>query len=436
MFCDQCGRPTGSGALMCPHCGAHLASAPVVISAPATVVLQPPPGQVARGPGARAWLRSTIGRNPTGTLAGIIGAWFGVPMVLLLGGVGAVVGGLAGVVSGTLIGTAMLDRIDTLLRYVLPLPVSAGDLLPTAAAQIGGIVGGILGAINGAFTLAVMTAAYPWKQLYAGDPMWPIAAAIGQVVTALVVGALYVWWSSATEAARLHIGGARRLSRREAEWLLPLLEEAGARLGLTRLPRLLVDDRREPNAAACIRHIVINYGLLEQLNFDREQIGGVLAHELVHWRDGDAVAMTWAKGVALPLYLAYELADRMLRAARIRPLQVIVRTLLWSVLVTVRYGVLPVQSRLWRRQEYRADAAAAAAGYGPGLRGALTYLRGSFDSGRAGWDRALLATHPANELRLEKLEQDQGRVYPLREDHPLTRALPGWTGDSTVRKGW
>jgi Zn-dependent protease with chaperone function len=370
-----------------------------------------------------------------GTVAGIIGAWFGVPMILLLGGVGALVGGLAGVVSGTLIGTSMLDRIDTVLSYVFPLPVTAAQLLPTAAAQVGGVVGGLVGMVSGAATLAGMAAAYPWQKLYEGDPLWPVAAVLGQILTALVVAALYVWWVTATEALWLRISGARRPSRREADWLLPILAEAGQRLSLARLPRLLVDDRREPNAAAGIRHITVNYGLLEQLAFDREQVAGVLTHELAHWRDGDAVAMAWAKGVALPLYLAYELADRMLRVARIRPLQVVVRVLLWSVLATVRYGVLPAQSRMWREQEYRADAAAAAAGYGPGLRLALTYLRGSFDGERSGWDRTLLASHPSNELRLERLEQD-GRLYPLNEGHALTRALPGWTGASTVRKGW
>ena len=377
MFCDQCGRPLPDPtSASCPHCGAAVTPAITPTPAPAPVVLDalpaPVPGRAARGPGARFWVRATIGRNVAGTLAGIVGAWFGVPMVLLMAGVGGFVGGLAGVVSGTVIGTAMLNRIDTLLGYVFPLPVSAGDLLPTAAAQIGGIVGGLAGMVNGALELGWMTAVYPWRQLYAGDPLWPVAVLLGQVLVALVVGAGYVWWSAVTEAARLRIGGARRLSRREAAWLLPILTEAGDRLGLTGLPRLLVDDRREPNASAGIRHIVINSGLLEQLDHDREQIAGVLAHELAHWRDGDAIAMAWAKGVALPLYLAFELAEKLLHAARVRPLQVLVRVLLWSVLVTVRYGVLPAQSRLWRGQEYRADAAAGAAGYAPGLRQALT----------------------------------------------------------------
>jgi Zn-dependent protease with chaperone function len=258
--------------------------------------------------------------------------------------------------------------------------------------------------------------------------------ALGQVVTALVVGVLYLAWTTLAEGSRLRVAGARRLSRREADWLMPLVTEVAARLGLRTLPRILVDDRREPNAHAGIRHIVINYGLLEQLNYDRDQVAAVLAHELVHWRDGDTIAMAWAKGVALPLYLLYELADRLLRLSNSRPLHFIVRTMFWAVIVTVRYLVIPVQARLWRRAEYRADAGAAAAGYRSGLRGALTYLRHSFDGERSGWDRTVLATHPPNELRLERLEGDQR--YPLREDHPLVRSLPGWSDRSTVQKGW
>jgi Zn-dependent protease with chaperone function len=434
VFCDQCGHALpDSAATVCPDCGASLNSTAVtpVMAARRPVV----PGRAARGPGWRAWLRATIGRNVAGTLAGIAGAWFGVPMVLLMAGVGGVVGGLAGVVSGTVVGVGVLDRLDTLLEFVFPLPVSSSELLPTAATQIGGIVGGLIGMVNGALTLGWMTAVFPWQQLYAGDPLWPVSVLLGQVAVAVTVGALYVWWSAGTEAVRLRVGGARELSRREADWLLPILAEAGERLGLDALPRLLIDDRREPNASAGIRHIVINAGLLEQLDHDREQIAAVLAHELAHWRDGDAIAMAWAKGVALPLFLAFELADRALRAARIRPLQFLVRLLSWSVLATVRYGVLPAQATLWRAQEYRADAAAAAAGYQDGLRRTLAYLRGSFDGQRSGWDRTLLASHPPNELRLDRLEHDD-RVYPLHEEHPLVRALPGWTGDSTVRKGW
>jgi Zn-dependent protease with chaperone function len=395
----------------------------------------PKAGGEPQGPGARAWLAAMFARNRRGTIAGILAAWFQVPFVVLMAGIGAVFGGLAGTVNGTVAGVGVTKRIDALLTWVFPLPVKVKDLLPTAGAQIGGIIGGILGAIYGAFKLAWMAFYWPWQTLYMADPTWPFALAIGQVLTALFVGWLYLGWRAFAEGNRLGIAGARRMSRREAEWLMPIMYEAAERLGLRALPQVLIDDRREPNAHAGIRHIVVNQGLLEQLNYDREAIGGVIAHELVHWRDGDAIGMVWARGVALPLFLLYELATRMIQASRLRPVQFTIRVLLWPVLVTVRYGVIPIQASVWQAAEYRADATAAAAGYRDGLRTALTYVRHSFDGSRSGWDAVVCATHPPNELRLEELEE-HGRTYPLREDHPLVRALPGWSGRSTVQKGW
>lgn len=449
MFCDQCGQRVAQGVTVCPHCRAVLdggtptrdhrrpaASIPVTSEGIDRLRARyPRAGHVAQGPGGRTWLNATFSRNRRGTIAGIVAAWFQVPFIVLMAGIGAVFGGLAGTVNGTVAGLGVTKRIDALLTWVFPLPVKVKDLLPTAGVQIGGIIGGIFGAVNGALKLAWMAFYWPWEALYQGDPNWPIAVAIGQVLTALFVGWLYLAWRAWAEGSRLRIAGTRRMSRREAEWLMPLLYEAAQRLELSALPRVLIDDRREPNAHAGIRHIVVNQGLLEQLNYDREAVAGVIAHELVHWRDGDAIGMVWNRGVALPLYLLYELATRILRAAQSRPVQFTVRVLLWPVLVTVHYGVVPVQAAVWRRAEYRADAIAAAAGYGDGLRRALTYIRRSFDGSRSGWDAAICATHPPNELRLERLEQD-GRVYPLLVEHPLVRALPGWSGRSTVQKGW
>jgi Zn-dependent protease with chaperone function len=476
VYCDHCGQPLALGTRVCPHCGRVLvdvdnavvtldrhALVPVPVDghAPVAPQLTPPApapfwdpvhpsagdrspgtllarhpnaGMVPRGPGSRVLL-AALRRNPLGSLVGAVAAWFNVPFIVLMAAVGAIAGGLVGVVSGTVAGTGVISRIDALFKWVFPLPVSTKDLLPTAGAQIGGIVGGLLGALHGAWRLGVMAAVWPWETLYRGDATWPAAVVVGNVLTALFVGGLFLVWTWYAEPWRLRVAGARRMSRREAEWLLPIVLEVAERLRLDALPAILVDDRREPNADAGVRHLVITYGLLEQLAYDRDQVAAVLAHELAHWRDGDAFTAAWGKGVALPLYLVYELVDRLLRVARSRPLHFIVRTLFWSVIVTVRYLVVPVQAHHWRAAEYAADAGAAVAGYDRGLRGALSYLRNSFDGSQSGWDRTLLATHPPNELRLERLERT-GRRYPLREDHPLVRALPGWTSESTVRKGW
>lgn len=484
-FCDQCGNPLSADMPRCPQCGAPVVTEPVEAAplawgaqpplAAAPTLGVPPPAQVstapvpartgpiapaiagqpipgsgdddgpppfvrwaedpfanwgASWPGGRAWVSAVAARNWLGTAAGIFAAWFNIPFVVLMGGVGALLGGVAGAASGTFLGSAVLGRINDLVKWVLPLPVTPEQLLPTAAAEIGGILGGLWGAVWGAVELAWLAFTFPWEELYAGDPMWPVAAAVGQVLTGLVVGGLYTALSVVAEPLRLRMMGARRPSRREREYLDPILEEAAHRLGLTGRPRLWMHDSRAVNASTGARAVLVYQGLLDEFGDDREALAGVLAHELVHWRDGDAIAAAWAKGTALPLYLLYVLAVKVLGAVRIRPLQFVLRVLLWSVLVTVEKFVIPVQAASWRASEYRADQGAIGAGYGPGLRRVLSRLRSSFEGGRDGWDIAVCATHPPTELRLERLEEPGGD-YRLLDDLPRVSS-PLTTASSAV----
>jgi Zn-dependent protease with chaperone function len=165
------------------------------------------------------------------------------------------------------------------------------------------------------------------------------------------------------------------------------------------------------------------------LRYDTDAVAGVIAHEVAHWRAGDAVTMAWGKGVALPLALVYGVAVRAEQAAQWGPARLLVRVVLWSVTATMRGLVVPVHARHWRSCEYAADAAAAAAGYGDGLYRALAQLRASFDGARSGWEASMLATHPPTELRLERLEAP-GRGDPLPPGHGRTGGarLPGRRG--------
>lgn len=428
MFCDQCGQRVDPAARRCPHCGATLApvTTPSSTSGPSVPrqrEASDPAPTTAHLPRRRfptGLASGLLGRNLRGTTSGIVGAWFGVPFILLMAAFGGVIGGIGGLVNGTFIGPGVLDRMDRLLNWGFALPFSVGDLLPTVGVQIGGIVGAILGALNGAWELGWRAAVWPWEALYREDPLWPVQVAAGQVVSAIIVGLLFVLGSAVTERGRFYLAGARRLSRRETTWLLPLYEQVAGRMGLTSVPVLLIDERRNANAYTGLRHIVLHQGLLDELAQDREAIAAVLAHELGHWRAGDASAMAWAKGVALPLYVLYEIGYRLL-GVRFRPLQWLIRMLLWSVLVTVRYLVLPVQRHVWRECEYKADAAAAAAGYGESLRRALSHVR-SFEAGRGGWEETVHAMHPPVELRMERLETP-GRVAPARDDLSLASSL-------------
>lgn len=412
MYCDQCGARMPEGAAVCPRCST---SPPT--TAPST----------AGTPTKRALLIGAQ-RNLLGNTAGLIAAWFNLPLAIFMMSFGAALGALGGLVSGTIAGPGVLGQFNNILAWVLPLPISMMDLLPTAAVQIGGTIG----AVYGAGLMASLMLFGPWSTLWEIDPTWPFALVLGQLVTAFVIAAGYVAYCAVAEPARLRVSGIRRPSRREAEWLMPLVEEAATRLGVARTPMLLIDDSREPNAYAGIRHIVINRGLLDYLSYDRHAIAGIIAHEVAHYKHGDATAMAWSRGIAWPVFLVYELTYRLQTAAvRWSFFIVLVRILLWSVLVTIRFIVVPLNSRHWRRCEYRADAEAMEAGYGPGLHSALSQLGRGFDGARTGWDAAILATHPHTELRMERLETVG--VTSALPTHPLTpwsmSARPGLDKD-------
>jgi len=383
-------------------------------------------------PTSVGWIFSGFARSWLSLFTGIVCAWFGVPFAVLLAGIGAIVGGIGGVLSGSAMQDSGLDRLNVFVTWIFPLPVPVGELVPTVAWWLGSIIGGVLGAGSGATQMFLLALWWPWEQLYRGDPAWPIQVAVGQVIVGLVVGAGYVIYSVAFERWRLTkgSGGARTPARREVEWLEPMMVEVAGAMGLKGLPSLLIDDSREVNAFAHARHIVVTRGLLDYLGWDRAMVQGVVAHELAHWRRGDAIALTLLKGVSLPLYLAFEFATRVLDQARFKPLQWLLRMLLWGVLTTVRYVVVPVHARAMRQMETRADADVKAAGFAPGLHAALELMGASFDGSRSGWDRAMCATHPATEHRLEALEVEGGR-YDL-----VAASTSASAGASTAERGW
>jgi Zn-dependent protease with chaperone function len=344
---------------------------------------------------------------------GIVAAWFNLPLVVLMAAIGAILGGIAGLFSGTAFGEGVVMRLDVWTSWILPLPVGVGDLVPTVAWQIGGVIGAIWGAAAGALQLGWIAFWVPWSTLFNGDPAWPVLLVVGQTVSALLLGTVYTLWAIAAEPWRLRRIGARRLSRREAAVLMPWVEEAAAAMRLRGLPRILITDSPEPNASAYARHVVLNRGLITHLQGDEAAIKGVLAHELAHWNAGDPVGTLVVKGVALPLYAVYELGQRLsdapLRAVKLAML--LLSPILWSVGVCVRYVVAPVEAAMARRRELHADAAAAAAGFGPGLHTALESFATSFDGALDGWDETILRGHPHTEDRLDRLEET-GVDYP------------------------
>jgi Zn-dependent protease with chaperone function len=366
-----------------------------------------------RPPGYRnvfVWLVTGMLRNRRGLVGALLAAWFNLPLAVFLGGIGLVVGAIAGYIGGAIGGNSTADS------WFSDIPI-LGSMLSSALLQGGGILGLLVGAGAGALGGFLFGLLVPWIAVAAVSPFEGIGRFLAQLIVAFLCGALYTLYGIATEGWTLRISGARKPSRREQALIEPILQDCANRMGLASTPRLLMMDDREPNAYAATRHIMVTRGFLDEFDYEREPLAGVLCHELTHWRNADAVSSHFIRGVALPLYIAYNVCSWLLQITR-GTAQFIVLMMTWPVTVSIKYGVMPMQASGSRAAEYLADQGAVYAGYREGLRRVLARFRGSFDGARNGWEESVLSTHPPSELRLEAIEEP-GVEYPLPDaDNP------------------
>jgi Zn-dependent protease with chaperone function len=361
-------------------------------------------------PTAFAWLSVGMGRNWRGVLGALIGTWFYLPFAFFAAAVAAVVFGIVGFFGGLAISRQDIPAV------IADLPL-LGPALDSFLLRGGGVVGGVLGIALGLVLGFVGALLWFWDREFSEDPVAGAGWLLGVVAAGLLVGAAYTVYRVAFERVLVRASGARRLSRREQALLLPIVLVCARRLGLPNHPPILIDDSPEPNAIAYTRHLVLSRGLLDEFGYDREVIAGVVSHALVHWRNGDAISATFVRGVALPLYLIYGFAGWVMQKVK-HPLVVLLLWLvLWPVLLTVRFFIMPLQAADARRAEFRADQGAVLAGYRDGLRRVIARLGRSFEASPNGWSQALSTTHPPSELRLERLE-DPARQYPLPDPDP------------------
>src|SRR4051812_47207445 len=125
-----------------------------------------------------------------------------------------------------------------------------------------------------------------------------VGAALGGrigMLMALVfaVGAnIFAWWNS--DRMALAANDAREVDERQAPELYALVRELAARAQIP-TPRVYVIDSDQPNAFATGRDpqhaaVAVHTGLISMLT--REELSGVLAHELAHIKNRDTLTMT------------------------------------------------------------------------------------------------------------------------------------------------
>jgi heat shock protein HtpX len=126
---------------------------------------------------------------------------------------------------------------------------------------------------------------------YIWEPqMWPVTSGIAAVVGIGVA----VYASTAGGGAILSIAGAREATHEENQVYVNVAHEMSIAAGVP-LPKLYVLDEASPNAFATGTKpengvICVTSGLLERL--DRNELQGVVAHEMAHIRNYDIRLMT------------------------------------------------------------------------------------------------------------------------------------------------
>jgi heat shock protein HtpX len=215
-----------------------------------------------------------------------------------------------------------------------------------------------------------------------------------------------------------------RTGHADLDWMYHTVEQLTRKAGLP-MPEVGVYDSPEVNAFATgpsrRRSLVaVSSGLLQSMR--REEVEGVLAHEVSHIQNGDMVTMTLIQGVvnAFVIFFARIIANIVRQAVdeRISHLVFFVTTLVLDIAL----GILGMMVVAWfsRAREFRADAGAAALSSRGNMIAALQRLmanKGLVDesqpqlqtmkiNGGKGF-MSMISTHPPLEDRIAALQRLQ-----------------------------
>jgi heat shock protein HtpX len=109
---------------------------------------------------------------------------------------------------------------------------------------------------------------------------------------------LFAYWNADKMVLRMH--GAKQVDRQSAPEFYGMVEELSQRAGLP-MPKVYIMDNPQPNAFATGRNpenaaVAATTGLLRLL--DRDEVAGVMAHELAHVKNRDTLVMTMTATIA------------------------------------------------------------------------------------------------------------------------------------------
>ena len=254
---------------------------------------------------------------------------------------------------------------------------------------------------------------------YAGLMMFSLVWGMGGAFISL---AMSRWMAKTAMGVQLVDG---RTGHADLDWLYQTVEQQTRKVGLP-MPEVGVYDSPEVNAFATgpskSRSLVaVSSGLLRSMQ--RDEVAGVLAHEVSHISNGDMVTMTLIQGVvnAFSIFFSRVIANiiRQLVDERISHLVFFVATIVFDIV----FSMLGMMVVAWfsRAREFRADAGGAAIAGRGNMIAALQRLQQNqalvdttqpqlatmkISGGKAGF-MALISTHPPLEVRIAELQKQR-----------------------------
>ncbi|MCA0847332.1 zinc metalloprotease HtpX [Salipiger thiooxidans] len=273
-----------------------------------------------------------------------------------------------------------------------------------------------------------------------------MAGSGGMIIALVIAGAMnaFTWWNSDRMVLRMH--NAHPVGANDRSGLSQMVAELARNAGMP-VPAVYLIDTPQPNAFATGRNpqnaaVAVTTGLMRTLS--REELAGVVAHELAHIRNHDTAIMTVTAAFAGAISM---LANFALFFGGSRERLGIVGTLAMMILAPLAAGL--VQMAISRTREYAADKAGAE------ICGQPLWLASALERIQAGASRidndaaernpatahmfiinplhahkrdSLFATHPATENRIAALRQMAGGAAPRPQ--PRRAAQAPWGGEA------
>ncbi|MFC4540954.1 zinc metalloprotease HtpX [Halosolutus amylolyticus] len=241
-------------------------------------------------------------------------------------------------------------------------------------------------------------------------------------VFAFLFGGMTVVQYYFSDTLTLKSMGAKTVSREEYPQLHASIDRLSQQADLPK-PKVAVVDSKVPNAFATGRNqknaaVAVTTGLLRTL--DRDELDGVLAHELAHVKNRDMMVMTFASLLATIAFMVVRWGA-FFGGGRNRQGGGVVVAIVVSLLVWIVSYIL--MRALSRYREFAADRGAAAiTGKPSALASALLKISGEVDKVpdrdmreeaemnaffiipiKSGIVGRLFSTHPSTERRVEQL---------------------------------